>query len=64
MNKKSFNVVYNEIKQQLGQTQAVLNEQPLVHLIAIIRPKNPKNTQEVKKKYSNIYSDIGGNSSF
>ncbi|MBF7691302.1 site-specific recombinase [Acinetobacter pollinis] len=49
MNKKSFNVVYNEIKQQLGQTQAVLNEQPLVHLIAIIRPKNPKNTQEVKK---------------
>ncbi|MCF9034349.1 site-specific recombinase [Acinetobacter nectaris] len=49
MKKKSFDVVYQEIQQQLEQPQAVLNEQPLVQLVANIRPKSPKNTQEIKK---------------
>lgn len=46
--KKSLNQVFSSIKLQLEQPK-ILNEQALIQLIEIIRPKSPKNSQEVKK---------------
>ncbi|WP_213014576.1 site-specific recombinase [Acinetobacter baretiae] len=46
--KKSLTQVFSSIQLQLEQPESI-HEQALIQLIEIIRPKSPKNIQEVKK---------------
>ena len=47
---QNFSVLFFKIQQQLEQHQAVLDEQPLIELVDLLRPKDAKNTQEIKEK--------------
>ena len=49
---QKFSVLFFQIQQQLEHHQAVLDEQPLIDLVALLRPKDPKNPQKIKQKLS------------
>lgn len=46
----SFSSIFTKIQQQLALEQAVLDESPLIDLVTLLRPKDAKNSQQIKQK--------------
>ncbi len=47
----NFSDLFLKIEKQLEDPQAVIDENLLIELVNVIRPSNPQDTDEIKKKY-------------